>query len=377
MIRHLRQIARGDGRVARALATRSDGGRGTCAALRQLRSSSEVSDPVPDAAAWSRACRRRRRRRSAISTPPRSQRAIRELLASERFDLIFVHCSSVAQYVDARPRDARRSSTSATWIRRSGSSTRATSRFRCRSATGSKGASSSREERLSRRASISAPATTRAEWETLEGYGTGRADGLVSERRRQRLFRADRRALRPRHDRLRRPHGLLPEPGMHVRLLRARCRCCARSGPRSSSSSSAPIRRRPCAGSATARRDGHRLGAGRAPVSCGALRSWSRRCNIARGTQNKILEAMAMGVPVVTSRSRPAASTPSAASTFSSRRRRTSIAPRSCAMLDDPAERQRLARRRPRADALASRVGRDRCSASTASSSAAWSRGAR
>ena len=30
--------------------------------------------------------------------------------------------------------------------------------------------------------------------------------------------------------------------------------------------------------------------------------------NIARGTQNKILEAMAMGVPVVTSRVPPAAS---------------------------------------------------------------------
>ena len=53
------------------------------------------------------------------------------------------------------------------------------------------------------------------------------ADRLVSERRRQRLFRTGRRAVRSRHHRVRRTDGLLPEPGMHVRFLRARrCRCC-------------------------------------------------------------------------------------------------------------------------------------------------------
>ena len=101
----------------------------------------------------------------------------------------------------ARRAASRRSSTSATWIRRNGSNTRATSRFRCRSATARRAASWQREERrLASRFDL-CTATTRAEWETLEAIGTGVADRLVSERRGQRLFRAGRRSLRSRHDR--------------------------------------------------------------------------------------------------------------------------------------------------------------------------------
>ena len=112
-------------------------------------------------------------------------------------------------------------------------------------------------------------ATTRAEWETLRRLRHRRADRLVPERRRQRLFRSRRRAVRPGHDPLRRPDGLLPESGMHVRLLRAaRCRCCRRTRP---GDEARDRRRRSVARGAAARRelpgvDGHRIGAGRAAL---------------------------------------------------------------------------------------------------------------
>ena len=79
--------------------------------------------------------------------------------------------------------------------------------------------------------------------------------------------------------------------------------------------------------------------------------------NIARGTQNKILEAMAMGVPVVTSRIAAGGVDASPAEHFlvadDARRVREAI----LRVLDDPAERARLSRSGPRADAFASRVG--------------------
>ena len=236
MIRHLSARPRGDRRVARPLA---GGGARRARASRRIAPGSRwpcVSNPVQVAAhgraaadadaVVDRVLLLRRSSRARIRSPAR-RRALRPDLRA-----LLVGRAVRRQ----RARAFRRSSTSATWTRRSGSSTRATSRSRCRSATGSKARSCEREEkRLARRFDL-CTATTRAEWETLESYGTGVADRLVSERRGQRLLRARRRALRRRHDQLRRPHGLLPEPGVHVRVLpRRRCRCCRRGGRRSSS----------------------------------------------------------------------------------------------------------------------------------------------
>ncbi len=161
-----------------------------------------------------------------------------------------------------------RSSTSATWIRRSGSSTRSYKPFPLSLGYWLEGAEARARGAAARAAFDLCTATTRAEWETLEGYGTGARDRLVPERRRQRVLRADRRALRSRHDLLRRPHGLLPEPGVHVRLLRDdAAAACRRSGP---ALKLADRRRRSVAGGARARRAAgrhrDRLGARRAAV---------------------------------------------------------------------------------------------------------------
>ena len=118
-------------------------------------------------------------------------------------------------------------------------------------------------------------ATTRAEWETLESYRTGAAtdwfpNGVDSD-----YFAPTDGAVRPRHDRVRRAHGLLPEPGMHVRLLRAdACRSCKRApGLRLKllivgADPSPAVRRL----GEIARRDRHRLGARRASLSCARRR---------------------------------------------------------------------------------------------------------
>ena len=66
--------------------------------------------------------------------------------------------------------------------------------------------------------------------------------------------------------------------------------------------------------------------------------------DIARGTQNKILEAMAMGVPVVTSRVAAGGVDARSRRAFPGRvDARRSTPRRSCAIIDDPAERERLA----------------------------------
>ena len=197
-----------------------------------------------------------------------------------------------------------RSSTSATWIRRSGSSTRATSRSRCRSATGSKATKLEREEkRLAPRFDL-CTATTRAEWETLRELRHRRADGLVSERRRQRILRADRTSrTTPTRSRSSAAWTTTRTRSACSTSARRRCRCCRRKRP---ALKLADRRRRsvarPCSGSA-------RLPGVTVTGSVPDVRPYLRRAalmvaplNIARGTQNKILEAMAMGVPVVTSR---------------------------------------------------------------------------
>ena len=102
----------------------------------------------------------------------RLARGIARLLAGERFDLIFVHCSSVAQYVagvrgipkilDFGDMDSQK------WLEYAHSR-----RFPLSAGYWLEGVKLEREEkRLARRFDL-CTATTRAEWETLASYRTG------------------------------------------------------------------------------------------------------------------------------------------------------------------------------------------------------------
>ena len=153
------------------------------------------------------------------------------------------------------------------------------------------------------RGSTSAPRRRARNGRRSSGYRTGAPTDWFPNGVDSRLLRARRTKPTTPTRSLRRPHGLLPEPGMHVRFLRERAAArCRRAGP---DAEAADRRRRSVAGGAQARRAARRhrdrVGPRRAAVrpSLGAMVA---PLNIARGTQNKILEAMAMGVPVVTSR---------------------------------------------------------------------------
>jgi hypothetical protein len=103
-----------------------------------------------------------------------SAREVRRLLEAERFDLIFVHCSSVAQYVahvkgipkilDFGDMDSQK------WLEYANYKPFPLSLGYTLEGTKMLWA----EKRLARRFDL-CTATTRAEWETLDGYGTGAA----------------------------------------------------------------------------------------------------------------------------------------------------------------------------------------------------------
>ncbi|MEO8004047.1 MAG: TIGR03087 family PEP-CTERM/XrtA system glycosyltransferase [Betaproteobacteria bacterium] len=97
---------------------------------------------------------------------------VREQLASERFDLIFVHCSSVAQYV-ANVRDIPKildfgDMDSRKWMEYADAKPFPLSAGYWLEAT-----KLAREERRLAKKFDLCTATTRAEWQTLEDYGTG------------------------------------------------------------------------------------------------------------------------------------------------------------------------------------------------------------
>ena len=106
-------------------------------------------------------------------SPALAQR-VRQLIARERFDLIFVHCSSVAQYV-ARVRETPKildfgDMDSKKWLEYARYKP-----FPLSLGYWLEGRKLAREEqRLAGRFDL-CTATTRAEWETLEGYRTGTA----------------------------------------------------------------------------------------------------------------------------------------------------------------------------------------------------------
>ena len=216
-----------------------------------------------------------------------------------------------------------------------------------------------REERRLARLFDLCTATTRAEWETLEGYGTGVATDWFPNGVDSAYFAPAAEPYDPRHDLLRRAHGLLPEPGVHVRFLRQRA---AADAGASAAGEAAHRRRRSVAGGAASSGD---LPGVTVTGSVPDVRPYLHRSalmvaplNIARGTQNKILEAMAAGRARRRRAAwRRAASMPSPASTSWSADTPEEHAAAVLRILDDPARAAAPRGRRPRAHAVAPRLG--------------------
>ncbi len=225
---------------------------------------------------------------------------VRQLLAAQRWDLIFVHCSSVAQYVehvsgipkilDFGDMDSQK------WLEYAHYK-----RFPLSLGYTLEGSKMLRaEKRLARRFDL-CTATTRAEWQTLEGYGTGAAtdwfpngvdaqffsptDGSYDADTVSFIGRMD---YYPNQECMQRfcaqvwPLLRQQRPQMKLLIVGADPSAAMQALgklPGVTVTGSVPDVRPYIRGSALMV----------APLA------------IARGTQNKILEAMAMGVPVVTS----------------------------------------------------------------------------
>jgi hypothetical protein len=227
-------------------------------------------------------------------------RRVRELLERERFDLIFVHCSSVAQYVahvrgvpkilDFGDMDSQK------WLEYARYKP-----FPLSAGYRLEGLKLQREEKRLARMFDLCTATTRAEWETLESYQIGVAsdwfpNGVDSDyfSPGDRPYDADTVSFVGRMDYY--PNQecmfdfcanvlpLLRERRPDVRLL------IIGADPPSAVKKLGEIPGVTVTGSVPDVRPYVR----RSALMVAPL-------NIARGTQNKILEAMAMGVPVVTS----------------------------------------------------------------------------
>ncbi|MEY5100491.1 MAG: hypothetical protein RJA36_3210 [Pseudomonadota bacterium] len=228
-------------------------------------------------------------------------RRIRRLVAQQRFDLIFVHCSSVAQYVegingipkilDFCDMDSQK------WLEYV-----AYKPFPLKAGFWLEGRKMEREEkRLARRFDFCTTATP-AEWETLESYGTGVAADWFPIGVDADFFQPDgqgydadtisfvgRMDYYPNQEAMFRfcdqvwPLLRQRRPGMKLLIVGADPTpevCRLGELPGVTVTGSVPdVRPYILSSAATV-----------APL------------NIARGTQNKILEAMAMGVPVVSSR---------------------------------------------------------------------------
>ncbi|MCY7315045.1 MAG: TIGR03087 family PEP-CTERM/XrtA system glycosyltransferase [Rubrivivax sp.] len=226
---------------------------------------------------------------------------VRQLLAAQRWDLIFVHCSSVAQYVehvtevpkilDFGDMDSQK------WLEYAERKP-----FPLSLGYRLEGLKMLRaEKRLARRFDV-CTATTRAEWETLQGYATGAATDWFPNGVDAQFFSPDgtrysadtisfigRMDYYPNQECMQRfcdavwPLLLQQRPQLKLLIVGADPTPAMRAlgnRPGVTVTGSVPDVRPYIRGSALMV----------APLA------------IARGTQNKILEAMAMGVPVVTSR---------------------------------------------------------------------------
>ena len=227
-------------------------------------------------------------------------RRVRDLLARERFELIFVHCSSVAQYVsdvrgipkilDFGDMDSRK------WLEYSHYKP-----FPVSAGYWLEGKKLAREERrLAGRFDV-CTTTTRAEWETLESYGTGVATDWFPNGVDNAYFAPSAADYDP---------DTICFVGRMDYYPNQECMFdfCANVLPR--------IRERRAhvkllivgADPSPAIRKLGELAGVTVTGSVPDVRPYLERSalmvaplNIARGTQNKILEAMAAGVPVVTS----------------------------------------------------------------------------
>jgi sugar transferase (PEP-CTERM/EpsH1 system associated) len=231
----------------------------------------------------------------------RLARRVRERIASEKWDLIFVHCSSVAQYVE-QVRDVPKildfgDMDSHKWIEYANYKPFPLSwGYRYEGAK-----MMAAEKRLARRFDL-CTATTRAEWQTLDGYATGAATDWFPNG-------VDTEFFCPGNE----PHDVdtLSFIGRMDYYPNQECmiRFCDQVWPMLRAQR--PRLRLFIVGAdpSQAIRDlGQKPGV-TVTGSVPDVRPYVRRSAlmvaplaIARGTQNKILEAMAMGVPVVTSR---------------------------------------------------------------------------
>ncbi len=273
---------------------------------------------------------------------PDLARAIRRRLAGERYDLVFVHCSSVAQYVedvrgipkilDFGDMDSQK------WLEYARYKP-----FPLSLGYRLEGSKMERaEKRLARRFDM-CTATTRAEWETLEGYGTGVAtdwfpNGVDSAyfAPTDEAFDGDTIAFVGRMDYFPNQECMFDFCAKTLPLLRER-----RPAVKLLIVGADP--------SPAVRRLGELPGVtvtGSVPDVRPFLRKSALMVaplNIARGTQNKILEAMALGVPVVTSRIAAGGVDAADGEHFLVADTPAEHAAAILRVLDDPGERRRLA----------------------------------
>ncbi|WP_227817230.1 TIGR03087 family PEP-CTERM/XrtA system glycosyltransferase [Nitrogeniibacter aestuarii] len=232
---------------------------------------------------------------------PDLARRVKALVAREKFDLIFVHCSSVAQYVediegipkilDFGDMDSQK------WLEYVKFKP-----FPLNMGYWLEGTKMERaERRLATRFNM-CTATTRAEWETLESYETGVSTGWFPNGVDAGFFKPDGESYDP---------DLISFIGRMDYYPNQECMFdfCKRIWPLLKA-------RRPSlklvivgADPIPAVRKLEELNGVTVTGSVPDVRPYILRSalmvaplNIARGTQNKILEAMAMGVPVVTSK---------------------------------------------------------------------------
>lgn len=266
---------------------------------------------------------------------------IRELLRQTRFDLIFVHCSSVAQYVESDRSTPKildfGDMDSQKWLEYAHYKP-----FPLSLGYRLEGRKLEQEERrLASRFDL-CTATTRAEWETLEGYRTGvRSDWFPNG--------VDSEYFAPSAE----PH----EPDTVVFVGRMdyypnqECMAdfCAKVLPRLQAARPGLKLMIVGADPSPAVR---RLGSLQGVTVTGSVpdvRPYLRRAtlmvaplNIARGTQNKILEAMAAGTPVVTSRVAAGGVDASSPEHFLVASAPEEYVGAILGIIDDPAERRRL-----------------------------------